>query len=67
MNVDRMVFVFAGVVTLLSILLTLVYSQWWLLLTAFVGVNMIQAGFTRVCPAAFIFKMFGAKPGNAFD
>jgi Inner membrane protein YgaP-like, transmembrane domain len=67
MNVDRMVFIFAGIVTLVSIALTLLYSDWWLLLTGFVGVNMIQAGFTRVCPAAFIFRTFGVKPGNAFE
>lgn len=67
MNVDRMVLVFAGLMILLSLALTLIYSQWWLLLTAFVGVNLIQAGFTRVCPAAFVFKTFGARPGNAFD
>lgn len=67
MNVDRLVFVFAGIVILLSLALTLAYSQWWLLLTAFVGVNMLQAGFTKVCPAAFIFKLFGARPGSAFE
>ena len=67
MNVDRMVLVFAGIVVLVSLALTLMFSQWWLLLTGFVGVNLIQAGFTRVCPAAFIFKTFGARPGNAFD
>lgn len=67
MNVDRLVFIFAGIMILVSIVLTLLFSKWWLLLTAFVGVNMLQAGFTKVCPAAFIFKTFGARPGNAFD
>lgn len=67
MNVDRMVLVFAGIMVLLSLALTLLYSQWWLLLTGFVGVNLIQAGFTKVCPAAFIFKTFGAQPGKAFE
>jgi membrane protein required for beta-lactamase induction len=67
MNVDRMVLVFAGFMVLLSLALTLLFSQWWLLLTAFVGVNLIQAGFTKVCPAAFIFKTFGARPGTAFE
>lgn len=67
MNVDRMVLVFAGILILLSLLLALAFSNWWLLLTAFVGVNLIQAGFTKVCPAAFIFKSFGVRPGSAFD
>ncbi len=67
MNVDRMVLVFAGLVILLSVALTLAASQWWLLLTAFVGANLIQSGFSRFCPAAKIFKFFGARPGNAFE
>lgn len=66
MNVDRMVLGFAGVMILVSVALTLLYSQWWLLLTAFVGLNLLQASFTRFCPAAMIFKAFGAKAGNAF-
>ena len=66
MNVDRMVLGFAGVMILVSVALTLLYSQWWLLLTAFVGLNLLQASFTRFCPAAMIFKALGAKAGNAF-
>ncbi|MDE3114535.1 MAG: DUF2892 domain-containing protein [Pseudomonadota bacterium] len=66
MNVDRMVLAFAGLMILASVVLTLLYSPWWLLLTAFVGLNMLQASFTRLCPAAMIFKAFGAKAGNAF-
>ncbi len=67
MNLDRMVLGFAGVMVLVSVVLTLLYSQWWLLLTAFVGLNLLQASFTRFCPAAMIFKAFGAKAGNAFQ
>ena len=37
------------------------------LLTGFVGVNMIQASFTGFCPAAMAFKAMGAKPGCAFQ
>src|SRR5215467_6002668 len=45
-NLDRGVFVIAGVVTLLSLMLATLVSSWWLVLTAFVGLNMLQAGFT---------------------
>lgn len=67
MSLDRMIFVFAGFVVLTGLVLSQVYSQWWLLLPAFAGVNMIQAAFTGFCPAAIVFKKLGAKPGKAFE
>ena len=66
MSIDRAVMAFAGVMILLSIALTLWVSPWFMLLTAFVGVNMIQASVTGFCPAAMIFKAMGAKAGCAF-
>jgi hypothetical protein len=36
------------------------------LLTAFVGVNLLQAAFTGFCPAAMIFRKLGLEPGPAF-
>ena len=66
MNVDRAVFVFAGFVVLAGIALSLTVSPWWIALTAFAGLNMIQAAFTGWCPAAMVFKALGAKPGCAF-
>lgn len=67
MNIDRAVFLFAGFVVLLGILLAVMVSPWWLLLAAFAGLNMIQASFTGFCPAALLFKAIGLKPGNAFQ
>ncbi len=66
MNIDRAVFVFAGCVVLLGIVLSLLISPWWLALSAFAGINMIQAAFTGICPAAMLFKAAGLKGGNAF-
>ncbi len=66
MNVDRAVFVFAGSVLLISLVLTLLVSPYWLLLAAFVGLNMIQAAFTGFCPAAMVFRKLGLKAGPAF-
>ncbi|MDX9997169.1 MAG: DUF2892 domain-containing protein [Phenylobacterium sp.] len=66
MTLDRAVLVFAGTMTLASLALAHFVSPWWLLLTAFVGVNLIQAGFTGFCPAALAFKRLGVKPGCAF-
>ena len=64
MNLDRAVMAFAGVMILTSVLLVYVVSPWWLLLTAFVGLNMLQASFTGFCPAAMVFSKLGVKGGG---
>lgn len=66
MNVDRMVIAFAGTMVLASLALAQFHSRWWLWLTAFVGANLLQSAFSGVCPAARVFRAFGAKPGAAF-
>lgn len=66
MNLDRAVFAFAGVMTLLSVALTQLASPWFALFTAFMGVNLLQSAFTGVCPAAVVFKKLGFSSGSAF-
>jgi hypothetical protein len=66
MNIDRAVLAFAGSLALLSAVLTWLVSPYWLLLTAFVGLNLIQASVTGYCPAAMIFNKLGLKSGCAF-
>lgn len=66
MNIDRAVFAFAGVMVLVSALLVATVSTWWLLLTAFVGLNLLQSSVTGFCPAALLFKRFGVTSGCAF-
>jgi hypothetical protein len=67
MTIDNAVLSFAGAVVLLGLTLGWLISPWCLLLTAFGGLNMLQAGFTGLCPAAMIFRWLGLKPGCAFD
>ncbi|NDR58514.1 YgaP family membrane protein [Aliiruegeria sabulilitoris] len=66
MTLDRAVLAFAGVMILLSVLLTILVHPLWVWFTVFIGVNMIQSAFTGFCPAAMIFKAFGLKEGCAF-
>ncbi|MFM7066947.1 MAG: DUF2892 domain-containing protein [Gammaproteobacteria bacterium] len=66
MTLDRAVFVFAGIVVLTGILLAHYVHPWWIGLSAFAGLNMIQAAFTGFCPAAMVLKALGVKPGEAF-
>ena len=67
MKVDQAVFAFAGVMVLASVALAHFVSPWWLLLTVFVGANMLQSAFTGFCPAAMAFKRLGWPAGQAFD
>lgn len=66
MNLDRAVLAFAGFVVLISLMLAWFHSPYWLLLTGFAGLNMLQAALTGFCPAALVFKALGCKAGNAF-
>jgi hypothetical protein len=49
----------AGSVGLLSVLLVAVVSPWFLILTAFVGVNQWLYVFFGACPASIVLKRFG--------
>ena len=66
MNIDRAVFAFAGVMILAIVLLVYLVSPWWLLLTAFVGLNLLQSSVTGFCPAAIVFRKLGLASGCAF-
>jgi hypothetical protein len=66
MNIDKAVLAFAGFVVLSGLVLAQIYSPWWLLLSAFAGLNMFQAAFTGFCPAAMIFRKLGLREGSAF-
>jgi hypothetical protein len=66
MTLDRFVMAFAGTMILLSLALSQLVSPWWLLLTAFVGFNLLQSSFTGFCPLAIVLKRLGVAPGAAF-
>jgi len=46
MSIERMVLAFAGGFVLISLILSRFFSPYWLLFTAFVGANLLQAAFT---------------------
>ena len=50
MTIERVVRIFAGAVILASLALAVAVNLNWLWLTAFVGANLFQSGFTRICP-----------------
>lgn len=46
----------AGTVILVSMALANFVSPYWYLLTAFVGLNLLQSAFTNWCPAMVILR-----------
>jgi hypothetical protein len=69
-TVDRLIHVFAGSFILLSLALgipgsPLFVSLWWLAFTAFVGANLLQFGFSQVCPLGIILKKLGVPESIA--
>lgn len=66
MSIDRIVVAFAGSMVLLSLALSWLISPYWLLLAAFVGLNLLQSAFTGFCPLAIILKKSGCRVGAAF-
>ncbi len=59
MTLENAVRVFAGVMVLLSVVLTVTVHSGFVWLTVFIGVNLIQSAFTGICPAAFFLKKLG--------
>ena len=53
---ERALFALAGTMTLLSASLAALVSPWFLLLTAFVGVNQWLYVVVRACPASVVIK-----------
>jgi hypothetical protein len=69
MTIERLIRIFAGLFVLVSLALgveasPLYVSPWWLAFTAFVGANLLQSGFTNVCPLAWILKKAGVPESS---
>lgn len=66
MTLDRSVLAFAGTMVLISVFLTAVVSPLFVWFTVFIGLNLLQSAFTGLCPAAYVMRKLGIKPGAAF-
>jgi len=69
MNAERIVRIVAGSFILLSLSLgieasPLFVSNYFLGFTAFVGLNLFQSGFTKICPLNSILGKFGIKASS---
>ncbi|MCX6864397.1 MAG: DUF2892 domain-containing protein [Verrucomicrobia bacterium] len=64
MTTEKIIRVLAGSMVLISVCLTHFISHWWLLMTCFVGINLIQSALTGFCPAGILLKKLGIGSGN---
>lgn len=64
MSLDRAVQAFAGVMVLISVLLTQFVHPNFFWFTAFIGANLFQSAFTGFCPAAMVMKKLGIGRGD---
>ena len=64
MYIERVVRIIAGSFIMVSLLLAHYHSTNWLWFTAFVGLNLLQSGFTRWCPLEIILRKFGMRAGT---
>lgn len=59
MTIERSLRAIAGGFVLVSVLLGVLVNPWFLAFTAFVGVNLLQSGFTNQCPMMWILRKWG--------
>jgi len=65
MSLEHAVDAFAGIMVLLSVVLTYFVHPAFVWLTVFVGANLLQQSYTGFCPAAYVFrKFFGFRPAG---
>jgi hypothetical protein len=61
MCTENAVRILAGTLVLAGTILAALVSPWFLLLTGFVGFNLVQSALTGFCPAEMIFRRLGLK------
>lgn len=65
-NIDQWVFRIAGLFILLSATLSVYHHPYWIGLTIFVGLNLLQTSFTGLCPLVWVLRRLKIKEGAAF-
>jgi len=61
MTVERALRLIAGLCVLVSVGLAVFHSRYWLIFTAFVGLNLFQSGFTDWCPMVWVLQKVGLR------
>jgi hypothetical protein len=72
MTIERIIRIMAGFFVLLSLALgyhgsPIFRLEWFLAFTAFVGLNLLQSGFTGFCPPEKLLARMGVKRGDGIN
>jgi hypothetical protein len=59
LTIERALRSIAGAFVLASLALGVWWNRYWLLFTAFVGLNLLQSGFTNWCPMMSLLRRLG--------
>ena len=65
MTINEALRTIAGTFVLLSLALGYFIHPAFFLFTAFVGLNLLQSGFSRTCPMMWLLKRLGVREGGA--
>jgi len=65
MNIESALRGIAGAFVLISLALGWFISPWWLLFTAFVGLNLLQSAFTGWCPMMALLRKLGVPAAGS--
>ena len=65
MTLERWIRLIAGTFILVSLALSEIHSRYWLLFTAFVGLNLFQSALTRWCLMEDLLRKLGVKEQSA--
>jgi hypothetical protein len=66
MTIERSILLVVGIVVLGSVLLAVYHTSNWLWLTGLMGLHLVQASFTGMCPVVMALKRMGLPSRPAF-
>jgi hypothetical protein len=66
MKMEYYIRAIAGIFILISVWLSWFYSKYWLLFTAFVGLNFLQSAFTKWCLMEDILEKLSIADKSAY-
>jgi hypothetical protein len=66
MTIERAILLVVGIIVTASVLLAIYVNPLWLWVTGAMGLHLIQAAFTGICPVVAILKRLGLTSRPAF-
>ena len=61
MTINEWLRLIAGTFVIASVVLGVLVNPWFLALTVFIGLNLVQSAFTHSCPMMSLLKKLGVR------